>query len=164
MKKGFTLIELLVVVLIIGVLSAIALPQYEKAVGRAKGSGILLQLDSINKDVQSYVLANGKVAGTDSWSDMIQGYSPQPVQATSNVTMKMLGPLQVGSYDGSRGGLFVFRIDDRNDAYIFVKYKTDGSVQTRKCAGSGCEKLFSVKNCGTASNKAITIDSTGCEF
>lgn len=53
MKQGFTLIELLIVVLIIGVLSAIALPQYQKAVERSRTAEALTNgrvlLESTNR-------------------------------------------------------------------------------------------------------------------
>ena len=59
MKKGFTLIELLVVVLIIGILSSIALPQYTNAVEKARTSEALSMIGSLKTGIDAYVLANG---------------------------------------------------------------------------------------------------------
>ena len=58
-KKAFTLIELLVVVLIIGILAAIALPQYQKAVLRARATEIVLYMSNVSKALDRYILANG---------------------------------------------------------------------------------------------------------
>ncbi len=59
MKQAFTLIELLVVVLIIGILAAIALPQYQKAVMRAKFVQLVVYNNAFVKAQKAYYMANG---------------------------------------------------------------------------------------------------------
>ena len=58
-KGGFTLIELLVVVLIIGILAAIAVPQYFKVVEKGKASEAMATLDSLRSAQERYLAATG---------------------------------------------------------------------------------------------------------
>lgn len=70
MNKAFTLIELLVVVLIIGILSAIALPQYTAAVEKSRATEAITNISTLRNQIDLYILENGlPTSGTVHYKD-----------------------------------------------------------------------------------------------
>lgn len=78
MHKAFTLIELLVVVLIIGILSAIALPQYQKAVEKAKVAEAKIILRDMAEAYELCNLAGGECDFGNNFSEKSDFDPPTP--------------------------------------------------------------------------------------
>lgn len=76
-EEGFTLIELLVVIIIIGILSAIALPSFLNQANKAKQSEAKQYIGSLNKGQQAFFTAEGKF--TNGIEDLGVGISTQTV-------------------------------------------------------------------------------------
>ncbi len=77
-KFGFTLIELLVVVLIIGILAAIALPQYQKAVRKARLTEAKVILKNLTKAQDIHYLQGGTWPGgtLEEWNGVLDVQIP----------------------------------------------------------------------------------------
>ena len=100
-KKGFTLLELLVVVLIIGILASIALPQYTRAVEKAKVAEALTTIKSIEDAIHRLLLEKDNVEDiTFDMLDIEFANASGETYTTENFEYGFLGDSTYDSYTG----------------------------------------------------------------
>lgn len=76
-ERGFTLVEIMIVVLIIGILLAIAVPNFVKARESSRAKACVANLKQIDAAKEQWAMDNNKQNGDDcNMTDLTEGESP----------------------------------------------------------------------------------------
>ena len=163
--KAFTLIELLVVVLIIGILAAVALPQYQKAVEKSHAAQALTLVNSVFNAAENYYLANGTAptrldeltveipwTGTESWlgvggSNVHVSNKDWDLVLYDNSDHTVTG-ICVGRLQGNYSGAGFCKLTNSTYAVLkpqqlyCVERSVDRGIKFAGNTGDYCQKLF----------------------
>ena len=118
-KAGFTLIELLVVVLIIGILAAVAVPQYKITVVKSRVATMLSLVASLASAQEVYYLAHGSYA-----TDVEDLDVEIPGECNSNTDY---------SYQFACGKYFLLSVIGSSPSHIDVYYCPDNNTSWESC-------------------------------
>ena len=141
-QKGFTLIELMIVVAIIGILAAIAIPQYQNYIAKSQVSRVMSELGGIKTAVETCML-EGKDTACElgaTASNLLGATVKAPTGMTVNIDLTASTASIKGAFGGSAAstlkGSFLTWSRDKDGTWkcgtnVDAKYKPAG------CAGSG---------------------------
>lgn len=145
MKQGFTLVELLVVVLIIGILSSVALPQYTKAVKKAKGTQVVTAASALAKAANMAYLEDGRYQRFyESYGGIL--HSSNDDFDIEVPALKINGESWVLGINNNSNSATIYACNDgtncdRATAHL-VYHLSDGKIDSVTCSGSDCSSYF----------------------
>ena len=144
LKRGFTLVELLVVVLIIGILSSVALPQYTKAVKKAKGVKFMTATKALADAMNMAYLEDGSYRRSFARSTYVGNYgSPDDFDIEIPIPdFKGFYPYHFGaSGSGSWGSASVDLYEPAGNASLTYNLY-EGKINSVSCGGNLCSTYF----------------------
>ena len=129
-RAGFTLIELLVVVLIIGILAAVALPQYEVAVLKSRLAAVMPVVRALKDAQEMAYLANGAYSLPSSMAD-----SSIAASYPAGCTFNSMAPEGVWAYtDTNAYAMYFDKVDyGRRECWANISSRS----ATRVCKSMG---------------------------
>ncbi len=108
-NEGFTLIELLVVVLIIGILAAVAVPQYQRAVEKSRATEMLANVKTLRIARAAYVLAHGNPPSS------VEDLDVEISEGTNGIIYSVT----------KKGNISAHRHDSSNEKMYAIQYNTE---------------------------------------
>ncbi len=163
-RVGFTLIELLVVVLIIGILAAVALPQYNKAVNKSHGTEALNAIHALDEALHAYYLEHGTYEGANADTLNIQIPDLDFFEYVNTGATSSSASFQVGCRVSESSYEMALVLQPRGPRVY--SYWEQGKFINSYCSGfsaydTNCSKYF---NCRMETSQVGTSTFTRCHI
>lgn len=149
-SAGFSLVEMLMVVLIIGVLTAVALPNYARSIEKSRATEAMNLIKALNDAVYAYAAEHNTCP--ESFSKLLVEVPGTPNTAGTEVsgkyfTYKLNAATRAVVPGTTCGGIVAERLDQ--DVYrIWNPYSNTGERRTLACNGTSAQAQSTCKALG----------------